>query len=382
MDFSFSEDQNAIRDLANQIFSDRSTDEFLVSFDRSDALYDDQLWSTLAEQGLLAITVPEDFGGTGMGFTELCFLLEEQARRVAPIPLFSSLVLGVLPISEFGSDAQKQKYLAPLATGELKLSAAIAELGMCEAMAGRVTATANGDSFTLNGSLDMVPDGASANAILVPAFDADGKQTVFIVDTDASGVEVSAVETSRGPAEGTLSLSNVAVSADAVLGGAGNGEAVLEWLEIRAEIALCAMQLGVTEEALKRTAEYTCERKQFGAPIGSFQAVAMQAADAYIAVEAIRSSYWLALYRLECGDDARCEMRSAKWFAADAGHRIVQSTQHLHGGMGSDVEYPIHRYFLWAKHIGNMIGNRGVQMAKLGALLASDDSIGAAYMQV
>jgi len=382
MDFTFSEDQNAIRDLAHQIFTDRTTDEFLLDFDRNDELYDDQLWNTLAEQGLLAINIPEDFGGTGMGFTELCFILEEQARRVAPLPLFSSLVLGALPIIEFGSDEQKEQYLTPLASGEIKLSAAIAELGMPEAIAGVVTATANGDNVTLNGTLAMVPDGATANAILVPAQDADGKQSFYIVDTATAGVNVTAVPSSRGPAEATLELSNVEVPASAVLGGAGNGTAVLEWLEMRAEIALCAMQLGVTEEALKRTAEFTCERKQFGAPIGAFQAVAMQAADAYIDVEAIRSSYWLALYRLECGDDARCEMRSAKWFACDAGHRVVQRTQHLHGGMGADVEYPIHRYYLWSKHLGNMLGNRGVQIAKLGALLASDDSVGAAYMQV
>ena len=108
----------------------------------------------------------------------------------------------------------------------------------------------------------------------------------------------------------------------------------------------------------------------------------MQAADAFIDVEAIRSIYWLALYRLSSGLDARAEVRSAKWYAADAGHRIVYRTQHLHGGMGSDLEYPIHRYFLWAKHLGMMLGGRSVQISKLGALLASDDSIGTTALQV
>lgn len=382
MDFTFSEDQNAIRALANQIFGDRATDEFLLNFSREGATYDDALWQTLAEQGLLGITVAEQYGGTGLGFTELCLMLEEQGRRVAPIPLYSSLVLGALPLSEFGSAAQCERYLKPLAAGELKLSAAIAELGASSAVAGRVSASANGDGkWVLNGELQCVPDAPVANALLIPAYNGD-QVTVFIVDCDASGLAIEAQLSSLGDNEGNISLQNVSVDADAVLGGVDGGQAVLDWLELRAETALCALTLGVTEEALKRTAEYTCERKQFGMPIGAFQAVAMQAADAFIDVEAIRSTYWLALYKLTQGLPAEAEVRCAKWFTADAGHRIVYRTQHLHGGMGADVEYPIHRFFLWAKHLGLMLGGRSVQVAKLGALLAADDSVGTAALQV
>ncbi|MEH6583799.1 MAG: acyl-CoA dehydrogenase family protein [Halioglobus sp.] len=381
MDFSFSEDQTAIRDLAHQIFTDRTTDEFMLAFDRDGKDYDDELWSTLAEQGLLGITIPEAFGGTGLAFTDLCLMLEEQGRRISPIPLYSSLVLGVLPINEFGSVEQKEKYLSPLARGELKLTAAIAELGIAAAAAGQISATQNGDSWILNGTLDCVPDSPVADAIIVPAYK-DGEQTLFIVDTSIEGVSIQAQRTSLGTNEGTLTLENVTLTADAILGETGKGGQIIDWLELRAETAICALQVGVTEEALKRTAEFTCERKQFGAPIGSFQAVAMQAADAFIDVEAIRSIYWLALYKLESGQDARAEIRCAKWYASDAGHRIVYRTQHLHGGMGSDLEYPIHRYFLWAKHLGMMLGGRSIQISKLGALLASDDSVGTASLRV
>ena len=169
---------------------------------------------------------------------------------------------------------------------------------------------------------------------------------------------------------------------DAVLGSVGQGEDILEWLVQHANVGHCALQVGVTEEALKRTAEFTCERKQFGAPIGSFQAVAMQAADAFIDVEAIRSVYWLALYKLESGLDARAEVRCAKWYAADAGHRIVYRTQHLHGGMGADVEFPIHRFFLMAKQISFSLGNASQQLEQLGKLLAEDDSLGFRALEV
>lgn len=376
MEFSFNEDQNAIRDLAHQIFTDRATDEFLLEFSRTDNTYDEPLWNTLAEQGLLGICIPEDFGGTGLGFVELCLILEEQGRRVAPLPLFSSLVLGGLPIAEFGNDTQKQQWLAPLAAGQAKLSAAIAEIGMNDAVAPVVTFTQDGDQFVLNGEKVSIPDGATANAILVPAFDAEGNTTVFIVDTKTSGVALTATQSSLGMNEANLTLSDVTLSADAVLGKVTEGEAVITWLEQYADTAIAAMQVGVCEEALKRTAQFTGERVQFGIPVGAFQAVAMRAADAYIDVEAMRSTYWQAMWRLSGNLRANAEVRAAKWWACQGSHRVVHATQHLHGGMGSDVEFPIHRFFLWAKHLSFMLGNGRTQIEQLGKLLADDDTVG------
>ena len=130
MDFSFDDDQLAIRELAYQIFTDRATDEFLLNFSRTDDTYDEELWQTLAQQGLLGISAPESVGGSGLGFTELCLILEEQGRRVAPVPLYASLVLGGLPIQQFGTPEQQQQWLTVLVSGQTKFTAAIAELGM------------------------------------------------------------------------------------------------------------------------------------------------------------------------------------------------------------------------------------------------------------
>jgi alkylation response protein AidB-like acyl-CoA dehydrogenase len=382
MDFTFSEDQNAIRDLAHQIFTDRATDEFLLEFSRSGKTYDDTLWHTLAEQGLLGICIPEAFGGTDLGFVELCLILEEQGRRVAPTPLFSSLVLGGLPIARFGTEAQKTQWLTPLASGDIKLTAAIAELGMTAAAAPVVRAEAKDGNWVLNGHKACVTDGNIADAMLVPAVDQDGKTTVFIVEANAKGLTRDTQRTSLGENEAALTFSNVSVDAGAVLGKPGEGACIIEWLEQYADAALCAMQVGVTEEALRRTAAFTGERKQFGMPIGSFQAVAMRAADAYIDVEAMRSTYWQAMWRLDEGLRANAEVRAAKWWACQGGHRVVHATQHLHGGMGSDVEFPIHRFFLWAKQIGFMLGGGNVQLQKLGALFAADNTVGSAALDV
>ena len=354
-----------------------------MDFARSGKTYDDELWQTLAEQGLLGIAVPEAAGGTGLGLIELCLVLEEQGRRVAPVPLYASLVLGGLPIAEFGTAAQQQAYLAPLAAGECKLSAAIAEVGMNAALATSVAFEKSGDGYVLNGSRAAVPDGAVADFILVPAADSDGNASMFILDASGAGVTREAVEIGLSGERGAhLALENVKLGADALLGAEGQGNAVLEWLLQRANLGHCALQVGVTEEAMKRTAAYVSERKQFGVPLGSFQALAMRMADSYIDVEGIRSTYWLALWRLSENKDARAEVRAAKWWACDAAHRVVHTAQHLHGGMGADIEYPIHRFFLLAKLISYSLGNASQQLEELGRLMAEDDELGFRALEV
>jgi len=371
MDFNFSDDQKAIRELAYKIFTDRASDEFLLAFSRSDETYDETLWQTLAEQGLLGVAIPEAAGGTGLGLVELCLVLEEQGRRVAPVPLFASLVLGGLPIVEFGSAEQQQRYLPALASGAAKFSAAIAELAMNAAVATTVTVTRVHNAWLLDGSKAVVPDGAVADFILVPATDASGQQSVFIVDTRAPGVCVQPVEIGlSGYRAAHLTLDNVTVGDNAVLGAVGQGADILVWLEQRANIGHCALQVGVTEEAMKRTAAFLGERKQFGVALGTFQALAMRMADSYIDVEGIRSTYWLALWRLSEGLDARAEVRAAKWWACDAAHRVVSSSQH------------IHRFFLMAKQISYSLGNASQQLEQLGRLLAQDDSLGFRALEV
>jgi alkylation response protein AidB-like acyl-CoA dehydrogenase len=383
MDFRFTEEQDAIRGLARQIFSDRSTDEFLLAFSRTGETYDQALWQTLAEQGLLGVAVPESAGGSGLGLVELCLVLEELGRHVAPVPLYASLVLGGLPISEFGSDEQKQRYLGALCSGAAKFSAAIAELGMNAAISSSVTAQPVDGGWQLTGRRAVVPDGAVADFILVPAEDSAGQHTVFIVDTRARGVSLQPVEIGMsGERAAHIALDNVLVKTGDVLGSPGQGAAILEWLEERANIGHCALQLGVTEEATRRTAAFVSERKQFGVPLGSFQALAMRMADSYIDVEGIRSTYWLALWRLSERLDARAEVRAAKWWACDAAHRVVSTSQHLHGGMGADVEYPIHRFFLMAKQVSYSLGNASQQLAHLGRLLADDDTLGFRALEV
>ena len=380
MNFSFGDDQNAIRELAARIFADRAGDEALLAFVRTGAAWDEGLWGVLGEQGLLGVAVPEAFGGSGLGLIELCLLLEEQGRRAAPAPLWASLACGGLPIAEFGADAAKERWLGALARGEAKLGAALPEPKPNPDA--RVTARAGKGGYTLNGKVEMIPDGAGADAILVFAAD-EAAESAFIVDASLPGVELSPLRVGMsGERAARLILNDAHVNEDAILGERGQGGAIAEWAIARANLAHCALQAGVCEAAMQRTAAYISEREQFGRPLGAFQALAMRMADSYIDVEAMRSTYWLALWRLSAGLEAAAEVRAAKWWACEGAHRVVGTAQHLHGGIGADVEYPIHRFYLAAKQIAYSLGNAGTQLEELGRLLAADDRLGFHALEV
>jgi alkylation response protein AidB-like acyl-CoA dehydrogenase len=306
-----------------------------------------------------------------LGLFELCLVLEEQGRHVAPVPLFPCLVLAGLPIAEFGSSDQQQRLLGPVATEGEILSAALSEAGIADPARPRTTATEDGASWRLDGEKTCVPVVDRATRVLVPATTGDGQVGVFLLDPNASGLKLEPQDTTNREPQFRIQISGARVGPEDVLGDPRGGERIVRWTEERGLVGLAAIQLGVASEALKRTAEYTGVREQFGRPIGSFQGVSLRAADAYIDVEVMRSTLWQAIWRLEEGLDAAIEVSVAKWWACRGGRRVVNSAQHLHGGIGSDMDYPLHRYFLWARQIELTLGGAGQQLARIGNLLAT-----------
>ncbi len=376
MDFSYSEEQQAVRALASQIFSDHATHERLLELERSGEWFDMELWSLLADANLTSVAVPEAQGGGGLGILELCVVLEEQGRRVAPVPLFATAVLGGLPIAEFGDAEQQARWLRPVVEEGAVLSAALLELGGGDPARPRLTARREGDAWRLDGEKECVPALELARAVLVPARCADGVG-VFIVDPRAQGVRVERQLLTHGEPEGRLLLEGARVSEEALLGDPTSGAEIVAWLLERAQLGLAALQLGVAQGALQDTAAYVATRKQFGRPIASFQGVALRAADAFIDVEAMRAVLLEAAWRLSEGRPAAAEVAAAKWWASMAGHRVVHTAQHLHGGIGSDIEYPIHRYFYWSKQNGLLFGGANQQAARIGAELVAQSRMAA-----
>jgi alkylation response protein AidB-like acyl-CoA dehydrogenase len=299
-------------------------------------------------------------------------VLEQVGRTVAPVPVLPSIVLGALPVAEFGTAAQQQALLPGAAGGETILTAALVEEGT-DPTRPTTTARPDGDGWRVDGVKTCVPAGLIADRVLVPARAGDnGSIVVLIVDPATTGVTRERQDTTNGIPEARLALEGVQVSNGEVLGDPSSGAAIVEWIVDRANAALCAIAAGLCERALHMTAEYTKTREQFERPIATFQAVGQRAADAYIDTEAVRLTALQAAWRLEEGLPAAAEVAIAKFWAADGGQRVVHAAQHLHGGIGVDRDYPLHRYFLWAKHLELTLGGATPQLLKLGGILATE----------
>ena len=371
MDFAFNEEQQDLQGLVEKILGSEVTLERLKEVEGSESNFDQDLWKKLADAGVLGIAIPEAQGGGGYGFLEAALVLEQVGRTVAPVPYYASVVLGALPVARFGTDAQKDALLPGVAAGDTILSAALTEAG-ADPLVPTATAKADGDGWVLDGVKDCVPAGPLADRVLVPASTGDGGVIIAIVDPSVKGVTRERQDTTNHHAEARLTLKGVKVAAGDVLGSAVQGPEILAWLVDRATAALCAIAVGVCEEAVRMTAEYTKTREQFERPIATFQAVGQRAADAYIDTEAIRLTGWQAIWRLSEDLPASAEVAVAKFWASEGGQRVVHAAQHLHGGMGVDRDYPLHRYFLWAKVLELTLGGSTPQLLKLGKILADE----------
>jgi 3-oxocholest-4-en-26-oyl-CoA dehydrogenase beta subunit len=371
VNFDLSEDQQVIADLAAQIFTGATSVDRLKEVEKSDERIDRALWKQLADANLLGLCLPEEYGGSGLGMVELSLILIEQGRTLAPVPVWSTVAAVALPIAEFGTAAQKQAWLPRVVGGEVMLSAAITETGANDPMApvSRATRASHG-GWLIDGFKPMVAAAQHAAAILVSAADSSGAVGLFLVEAGASGLHVEPEESTTHEATATVTFANT--PAERLGGDDAHGREVLSWMLQRSLVGLCALQVGVGESATKQTAEYVSGRLQFGKPLSTFQAVGHQAADAFIYNQAMRATTMQAAWNMGEGIDARASVLVAKYWASEGGGKVVHLCQHLHGGMGADIDYPIHRYFLWGLSIENALGAGSAQLARLGELIAKE----------
>lgn len=370
MDFEFTEEERSVSELARKILEDFVTNERLKSLEADGHAFSDEAWKALAEANLLGVAIPEAHGGMDLGFTALCLLCEEIGRTVAPLPAYASLVLGALPLAARGSEADKAEWLPRVASGETILTAALLELDSTDPNRPTTRAERIASGYRLTGEKTLVPAGLQAARILVSA-QTEAGPGLFWVMPGESGVRLEEQTSSDGQAYSYLALQGAEVSDTDVLGTVGDD--TLRWLIERATVARCAMQLGVTERALEMTAEYGRERVQFDVAIGSFQAFHQRAADAYIQVEGIRLTTWEAIWKLDRGLDARDMVSVAKFAASDGAAYSAYACQHLHGGIGIDIDYPLHRYFKWSTQIEHELGSAKIQLERLGERIASGE---------
>jgi acyl-CoA dehydrogenase len=349
MDFGPTEEQAELAGLTRKILAER-----------------DAPWGDLAAAGVLAAGLPPALGGAGLGLLEQCSVLIELGRSASTVPYLASIVLGAGAVAAFGTAAQRERWAEPAGRGAVVLTAALAEEDGDDPRVPSARAERAGGQWMLTGVKTAVDAAPEADLFLVPCASPGGVRVFGVAPSDA-GVRVEPQRLTDFASAGRVVLDGCVLGDDRVLGGTE----VADWLVARATVGLCAAQSGVLERALELTAEHAKSRVAFGRPIGSFQAVTQRLADAYVDVEAVRLTMWQAAWLLSTGSaGSSAAVATAKFWAAEAGHRVAHTAVHVHGGMGIDVTYPVHKYFVTAKRYEFALGGAAAQLRRIGDVLA------------
>ncbi|TNF61620.1 MAG: acyl-CoA dehydrogenase [Deltaproteobacteria bacterium] len=365
MEFSFSQDQDELRRAARRFLEVESSEERVRAAMETEQGYDPAVWEQLAEElAWTALTIPEEYGGLGMSYLDLHPLMEEMGRALLCSPFFSTICLGANALLLGATDAQKEQYLPGIAAGETTATLAHSEKNNRTGAAGvQATYSRKGDGYILRGEKSYVVDGHTSNLLIVAAR-SEGSQgtdgvSLFLVPGDAAGVKrawLPTMDQTRRLA--SVELADVAVSPDALLGEEGRGWELCERTLDLARIALAAEQVGAAEMCLDMSVEYAKVRKQFGRPIGSFQAIKHKCADMLMMVESARSAAFYASALASQGDASIDEAASsAKAFCSDTFFHCASENIQIHGGIGFTWEHPAHMYFKRAKAAEALFGD-------------------------
>ncbi len=349
MNFSFSEEQEMIKTAARDFLEGKYPKTVLREIEKDEKGYSPELWREMASLGWMGLVFPEEYGGSGMRFLDLSVLLEEMGRACLQGPFFSTVVLGGLTVLAAGNDEQKQNYLPGIARGETIFTLALTEeSAQYDAASIQTTARADKGEYIISGTKLFVPDAHIADYILCVARTgkkaAEDGVTVFIVDAKSPGINYTVLKTTAGDKLCEVVFDKVRVPAENILGGLDRGWEVVQKAIERAAAAKCCVSVGLMQGALEMTVNYAKDRKQFGRPIGSFQAIqhycAMMATD----VDGSRYSTYQAAWRLDEGLPATKEMAIAKAWVFDAYARVTTLSHQVHGAIGVTIDHDLHFY--------------------------------------
>ncbi|MBO1333511.1 acyl-CoA dehydrogenase family protein [Streptomyces sp. VRA16 Mangrove soil] len=392
MDFTFSEEQQAALEAAQAVFAPVAPDSVPSPALTSGAVaadLDRTLWTKAADADLLSLLITPEHGGAGLDAIALCLVLRESAKVLARIPLLEHSAAAAT-VDTYGGDELRQEILPRAADGRLTLTVATAgrtghDPAELAVTAHRETTTPTTPTTTtttttgwiLDGVQTAVPWAWGADHILVPAHTGDGTAVLAILPGPATeeprlpGLTLTEQISTTGERLAELRLDGVHLDDRHLI------ENPAAWSSLHDLLATgtCALALGLGTGVLKMTSDYASKREQFGHPIATFQAVAVQAADRYIDLRAMEATLWQAAWRISSGAGgalpAGADIAVAKTWASDGVRRIVQTAQHLHGGFGADTDYPLHRYHAWAKHLELSLGPAAAHEETLGDLLAA-----------
>jgi alkylation response protein AidB-like acyl-CoA dehydrogenase len=355
VDFNLDETQTELRKLAGDVLGKEAAPGRIEEHEGSGLPYDQRVWTAMGKAGLIGACLPEEAGGAGLGPVEMAVVLREVGARVAPVPALVSLV-AAQAIGRHGTPGQREA-LAPLGEGAAVLTVALREPGADLTAEPRSTARQDGDGWVIDGRATMVSYAAEATGILVPAMTGEGP-ALFLAE--GSGVTVRAEPRAGREPVGTVLFEGA--RAERV----GGAEAVTGTRDL-ALAGITATVSGVLSGALELTTGHIRTRRQFGRALAEFQAVTVQIADVYIARRALDVAMWSGVWRLAEGLPATEDLGIAALHATDSALAALYTCQHLHGGLGLDVTYPLHRYFAWGKHHAHLLGGVQAQLDLIGA---------------
>ncbi|RAX47823.1 acyl-CoA dehydrogenase [Arthrobacter sp. AQ5-05] len=348
MEFTLGEDEQAVADLAAQIFSHLSGDERQVASEKTGEAFDPVLWGQIAEAGLLEALLPAGPDEPGLGMVGLALVAREQGRHLGRIP-FTTTAVAALALAEFGGG---RGVLDSIGAGTARVGLVLPEVRR------RINAVRAGDGWVLDGTIDfgyLVP----SSTHLMLQFHTDAGDMVALVEADRAGIVLDPFTGLSKQQHAALALANVAVAREDLLGADRPAGEVAAWIRPRLLTAAAALTAGACAEAVRRTAAYTSERRQFGRPISTNQGVAMRAADAHIDSEVTWLTAIDAAWQLDNDGEGELAAFTASWCAREGGFRVVHATQHLHGGMGADLDNHIHRFFIWVRELDVLWGSAG-----------------------
>ena len=370
------EEQQSLKDISKEFLQKNApvTHFREIRDTESELGYDPDLWKQMVDLGWSGILVPEEYGGFDFGMVGMGSILEEMGKMLTPSPLFSTGVLGASLISLGGNDKQKQTYLPQIVDGSITTALALEEGNRHSPLSINTEAKKDGKNYTLTGSKTFVIDGHSSNLLIVVARTSGSENdssgiTLFLVDPSLDGVEVNKTSMVDSRNSANITLNEVIVSLDDVLGEENNGAALLEEVLDRAQIAISAEMLGNASQAFDITLEYLKERKQFGAVIGSFQALQHRAAEMYSELELTKSSVIAACVAAdEQSNDLRRMASLAKFKAGETNHLVTNEAVQMHGGVGVTDEYDVGLYLKRARVTEQIFGNSEYHLDRYASL--------------
>jgi alkylation response protein AidB-like acyl-CoA dehydrogenase len=352
MKLTLSEEQEMLRKTARDFLTEKCSKKFVKQMEESETGYSGELWQKMVELGWIGLAFPGKYGGGDMSSLDLAVLLEEMGRACLPGPFFSTVILGGLPILDFGTEEQKQEYLPQLIRGEKIFTLALTEPGYHNYDAYSVTAEAVPDNgnYAVAGTKLFVPDAHIADYLLcVARAKPEDSITMFLTDAKNPGIRCTVLKTMAGDKLCEVLFDQVRVPEANVLGRLNQGwDAVQKTME-RAAMGKCCEILGNIQRVLEMTVDYAKERKQFGRPIGSFQVMQHYCADMATDVDSARFCTYQAAWMLSEGLPCTREAAIAKAWIGEAAERVFALAHQIHGAIGVTVEHDLHYYTRHAK---------------------------------